>query len=69
MTPSHRLGRMCAAAALVGAIALQGTRLRHERWAVANAADNAAARYSPLDQINAIGGQQHAAEFVAFALL
>ena len=53
MTASRRLGGMCAAAALVGAIAVQGAVFWYKRWAVANvSADNAATKYSPLDQIN-----------------
>ena len=53
MTASRRLGGMCAAAALAGAIAVQGRAVGTDdgQWRMYSA-DNAATKYSPLDQIN-----------------
>ena len=53
MTASRRLGGMCAAAALVGAIAVQAlsSGTNDGQWRMYSA-DNAATKYSPLDQIN-----------------
>ena len=53
MTASRRLCGMCAAAALVGAIAVQGraSGTNDGQWRMYSA-DNAATKYSPLDQIN-----------------
>ena len=50
---SRWLGGMCAAAALVGAIAVQGraSGANDGQWRMYSA-DNAATKYSPLDQIN-----------------
>ena len=53
MTASRRLGGICAAAALIGAIAVQGRAAgtNDGQWRMYSA-DNAATKYSPLDQIN-----------------
>ena len=53
MTESHRLTRTAVAAALVGALALQGVAsgASDGQWRMYSA-DNAATKYSPLDQIN-----------------
>jgi quinoprotein glucose dehydrogenase len=53
MTTSRRVDALCAAAALAGAIAVQGagSGTAEGQWRIYSA-DNASTKYSPLDQIN-----------------